>query len=103
MEERISIQRQQAYTEILEILKILGDNYTNKVPSKLIKYFEKNSLKNYKFNITFDFDFSNQIKNPITINLIGMLNYNFWCNDKEKKILLSKFIENDKRKKDNKN
>ena len=99
MKEQIIMQRRQAYTEILEILKILGNSYTYKIPSKLIEYFEKNSSKDYKFNIVSNVDISEQIKNPITINLIGMLKYNYWCDDEEeKKQLMNKFIKNDERK-----
>ena len=97
MNEQIILQRQQAYAEILEILKLLGNDYINKIPSKVIDYFEGNASKEYKFNIASNVDISKQIKNPITINLIGMLKYNYWCNnEEEKKQLMNKFIENDK-------
>lgn len=99
MKEKMIMQRRQAYTEILEIFKILGNTYTDKVPDKVIEYFEKNSSKDYKFNILSNVDISEQIKNPITINLIGMLKYNYWCADEEeKKQLLNKFMKNDEKK-----
>ena len=56
MKKEISIQRRQAYTEILEILKILGSDYSDKIPNKLIEYFYKNSIKDYEFNINFNID-----------------------------------------------
>ena len=99
MKMEATIERQQAYAEILEILKILGNKYSKKIPNKVIEYFEKNSSQNYKLNISANSNIYLQIKNPITINLLGMLKYNYWCNnDEEKRILVNKFYQNDKEK-----
>lgn len=95
----MTIERKQAYTEILNILNILGNNYSKKVPDKVKNYFQDNSSRDYKFNINSKINVSKQITNPITINLLGMLRYNYWCNsENEKQQLLQKFLDNDKRK-----
>lgn len=97
MKSQMTIERCQAYTEISEILKILGNRYSKKVPNKVKEYFENNSSKDYKFKINSNVNVFEQIKNPITINLLGMLKYNYWCNnEEEKKQLLNKFSNNDK-------
>lgn len=96
---QMTIERKQAYTEILEILNILGNNYSEKVPNKMKKYFQDNCSEDYKFNIDSRSNISEQITNPITINLLGMLRYNYWCNsENEKQELLKKFSENDEKK-----
>ncbi|MDE5830202.1 MAG: hypothetical protein K2H53_00375, partial [Clostridia bacterium] len=68
MKNQMTIERCQAYTEILEILKILGNGYTKRIPNKVKEYFENNSSKDYKFNINLNSNIFEQIKNPITIN-----------------------------------
>ena len=99
MKANMTIQRHQAYTEILELLKILGNEYSKKVPTKVKEYFKENSSEDYKFMIKSNCNISEQIKNPITINLLGLLKYNYWCNnEEERKQLLNKFSNNDKEK-----
>lgn len=92
----MTIERKQAYTEILQILNILGNNYSKKVPDRVKEYFQNNCSKNYKFHIDSGNSISEQITNPITINLLGMLRYNYWSNsENEKQQLSQKFLEND--------
>ena len=97
---QITMDRKKAYTEILEILRVLGENYSRKIPNNVKDYFESNAEKNYEFKISPNINISQQIQNPITINLLGLLRFKYWCNtDEEKQELLNTFIKNNNEKK----
>ena len=99
MSTQMTLERKKAYTEIMEILRFLGNGYSQRVPNKVKEYFENNSEKNYDFKITSNTDIMKQIQNPITINLLGMLRYNYWCDTaEEKQQLLNVFKKNDEEK-----
>lgn len=86
----------EAYVEVLEILKHMDSKYIEKVPIKLRLFFEKNASKEYKFNLDKNIPFEEQKLKESTINILAMLNYNYWCEDEEhKKYLLNKYNENE--------
>ena len=97
---QMTIERRKAYTEILEIINFLGKSYYNKLPNTLVDYFKDNSEKNYEFKINPSNEMTNQIQNPITINLLGLLRYKYWCNSAEEKNTLFKTFKNNDEKKE---
>lgn len=98
MEQQMIIDKQQSYVEILEILKYIDKSYINKIPKEIIKFFEENKSQDYKFNYDSSIPLNKQKLNHNTLNLLAMLNLNYWCeNEEHKKELISKYIENEKK------
>lgn len=81
----IKEQTRKAYYEILVLLKYLPRSYTNVLPNQLLQIFRKYKIQNEEFMI--------DIKNPLnknflskeTLEILAMLNYNYWCSDENQK------------------
>ena len=94
MEKKISNERKQAYVEVLEILKHMDKKYIKKIPTKLLEFFKDNCSTEYKFIL--DRPIQEKKLKKETINLLAMINFNYWCEDeKHKKELLKKYFQNE--------
>ena len=89
-------EHKEAYVEVLEVLRHMELKYVEKVPKKLRDFFERNCSKEYEFHLDNDIPFEEQNLKETTINILAMINYNYWCEDEEhKKYLLNKYNENE--------
>lgn len=73
------------YSEVYEILVLLGDRFINKLPNKLFDLIEKekSSLYNPKYNL--DIPLENQNVKEETIAIIALLKLKYWCESEEEK------------------
>lgn len=91
-------EQRESYTEVLTILKYMETEYQEKIPKKLIDLFERNSAKDYKFNINVDIPLREQKLKAKTLSLLAMLNLNYWCkSDEEKQHLIKLYSENERK------
>lgn len=91
-------EQRESYTEVLTILNYMETEYQEKIPKKLIDFFERNSAKDYKFDIDLDIPLKEQKLKAKTLSLLAMLNLNYWCNsDEEKQELIKHYSENEKK------
>ena len=75
----------ETYTEVYEMLKLMGEDYIKKLPEELYEYLEQNADPSYIHGVSFnidDIDLSDQAADMITY-----LNYEYFANEKTKKIL----------------
>ena len=85
----------QAYTEILEIIKNMEQQYKDKIPTKLIDFFEKNKDSSYKYNINEINENQNMAFSQKTIDLLAMLELKYLANETEKELLKDALDKND--------
>ena len=91
-------EQRESYTEVLTILNYMETEYQEKIPKKLIDFFERNSAKDYKFDIDLAIPLKEQELKAKTLSLLAMLNLNYWCNsDEEKQELIKHYSENEKK------
>ena len=91
-------EQRESYTEELTILNYMETEYQEKIPKKLIDFFERNSAKDYKFDIDLAIPLKEQKLKAKTLSLLAMLNLNYWCkSDEEKQELIKHYSENEKR------
>ena len=89
-----------AYSEVYEILNLLEDEYKNRVPKKVIEFFERERDENYNPIIEIDVPLDKQNLKRETMVLLAILNMNYWCdNEDEKQEMLNSFNENEASKK----
>ena len=94
--EQMNKKQKEAYVEVLEVLKHMDFEYVEKIPVKLRKFFYDNASKEYKFELDKTIPFEEQKLGESAINILAMINYNYWCEDEEhKKYLLNKYNENE--------
>lgn len=87
----------EAYAEIDEILGYLPEEYVNKIPVKLRKFYKKAKDKEYVSKIDPYKTLDNQDMKPKTKTLLTIIYREYWCNEKERAELDKILIENDKK------
>ncbi len=95
MEENSSL----AYSEVYEILKFIEDEYVNRIPKRIMDFFEVERDKEYKPIINVNISLDDQNLKRETMVLLAILNYNYWCDsEEEKKEIQKELIRNSKLK-----
>ncbi len=98
MEQQMTINRKNSYVEILEILKYMDKIHVDKIPKKLIEFFEENKSNNYNFKYDSAVELDKQNLNDNTLALLAMLNLNYWCESEEhKKELIDRYNDNEQK------
>ena len=87
----------RVYSEVYEILNVLGSDYIKKLPSNLYEHImskrDKKCVIEYDINVPIEEqNFCNE-----TLDLIAYLNLHYWCDEKEKIELLKIYMKNEKR------
>ena len=91
MEENSSL----AYSEVYEILKLIEDEYVNRIPKKIMNFFEEERDKEYQPIIDVNIPLDEQNLKRETMVLLAILNYNYWCDsEEEKKEIQEELIRN---------
>lgn len=86
-----------AYSEVLEILNNMDKKYVNKIPKKLIDYFNDNSSDNYIKHIDLNVDLKEQKLSKKTLDILALINLKYWTKSEEhRKRLLKQYSENEK-------
>lgn len=78
----------EAFTEVNEIIKMMPDELTNKIPSKFKEMLEDESDKEYSPNIQEPLE-KQKLKNE-TIIILGLIYRDFLCSPDEKRRLQEK-------------
>lgn len=92
----VSIEYSEAIVEVLDIIKHSEKDIVNKIPTKLMEFFENNKSTTYRINLdhTKTIDEMN-LKNK-TRDIISIIYLNYLCDEKEKQELKMILKENEK-------
>lgn len=92
-------QTEQAYAEVDAILELLEDEFVNRIPAKVRKFFKDEKDKGYIPNIRSDIGLDEQNLKSETISILTLLQINYLCDsEEEKQEILNELQENDKLK-----
>lgn len=75
-------------TELLEILKNNDQEYTDKIPEKLLNFLEKNASKDYKIEFDKDKELKDLNLQKETKAFLSMLFLYYWCDEKDREDFL---------------
>ena len=89
----VSTEYSEAMVEVLDILKHTDEELVNKIPKKLIEFFEENKSKTYKCNLDHSVPINKMKLQEKTKALISMLYISYLC-DKEEKEKIEAEIKN---------
>ena len=88
------LNSKETYSEIYVILNILGEDFINKIPSKLYSLIESQKNSNYIPNLLLDNGTLDESKiSQETIALFAVLNQKYFIQDEEEKKELLKIYE----------
>ena len=93
----MDIDQKEAYREVLVILDNMEDEYKNKVPQELINFFKRNEAKEYVFKLDNSIPLTEQRIKEKTLSLLAILNLNYWCSTDERKELIKKYSDNERK------
>ena len=92
------------YSEVFEILNLLGKKYIELIPKDLYNFFEENKLNTYSPVYDINKPLTNQKINKNTAAILCILHYNYWCKDDKEKEKISNILEyNEKNNKEDEN
>lgn len=74
-----------AYAEVDYIINHMDDRYVEKVPEKLLNFFEKIKDPNHKINIDPYKPLNEQGLQKYTLEIIALLHLKYWCENEERK------------------
>lgn len=83
----VSVEYREAITEVLDILHNSEEDLLNRVPKKLIDFWERNKSSTYKPNLNHDLPLSEMNLRNKTKSIITMIYLNYICEDEEKDII----------------
>ena len=96
-------QKEQMYREVYSILKLLGEEYIQKLPKSLYKMIEDQVIQKERIQYASldEIDENNVLED--SISMIALFHFNYWCeSEEEKKELKLLFLENEQRKEEEK-
>lgn len=93
----VSTEYSEAIVEVLEILKYSDENITEKIPKRIIEFWQRNKSITYKPNLDHTKPINEMnIKNK-TKSIIGMIYLSYLCNDTQKDNMIQILKDNEEK------
>ncbi len=80
----VSVEYSEAIVEVLEILQYSEDNIIEKIPKKLIEFWQRNKSATYRPNLDHSKSINEMNLKNKTKSIITMIYLNYLCDDVEK-------------------
>ena len=81
----MNLEYSEAIGETLQVLKKTEKVLIDKIPKKLLEFFERNAAPTKELNIEISKDLTEIDLKPKSKALIGMIYRNYWCDAEERK------------------
>lgn len=89
----MNIETKEVYSEVYQVLNLLGDEYKDKLPKSFIKMIEEKRDFNYNPQLTDEMLLSEQNVHKETMNIITLLYLNYWCSNENEVIEIKKRLK----------
>ena len=88
------IESKKVYSQVYSMLQLLGNTYIKKIPKKLLQLIDSQRDKDYNPKYNLEISFIEQNVNKRALAIICMIDLEYWCNEKEKNIIIEKLRQN---------
>ena len=88
------IESKKIYSQVYSMLQLLGNNYIKKTPKRLLQLIDSQRDKDYNPKYNLETNFIEQNVNKKALSIICMIDLEYWCNEKEKKVITEKLRQN---------
>ena len=96
----MTLEYRQSLKEFNIILNLMGQDYINKLPNKLLSFIQNNMDDSYISDINVNTPLNEQVLKDDTKVLLSLIYRNYWCDEETKKELLEEdaYIEQEHEK-----
>ena len=92
-----SIEEREAFKEVNEIIDLMGQEYRNKIPNKLLELLQKEQDREYQTKIKKGLPFEKQIISRTALVLLNYINTNYWLEEEKKKEIRDSYLVNEEK------
>ena len=90
----MNIRTKEIYSEVYQVLNLLGNEYIDKLPKSLFNMLEEKRDINYEPKYTDDLPLNKQNIKKETLSIIALLHLNYWCENANEKNELNQMFKN---------
>lgn len=90
----MNIKTKEIYSEVYQVLNLLGNEYIDKLPKSLFNMLEEKRNINYEPKYTEDLPLNKQNIKKETLSIIALLHLNYWCENANEKNELNQMFKN---------
>lgn len=94
----MNIKTKKNYSEVYQILNLLGTEYINKLPKELYIMIKEKRDINYNPEYTEEIPLEKQNIDKKSIAIITLLHLNYWCKDETEKNEIRKILKDNEKK-----
>lgn len=90
----MNVETKEVYSEVYQVLNLLGTEYINKLPNSLFNMLKEKRDINYTPQYAEDIPLDEQNIKKETLAIIALLHLNYWCENEEEKAELKQLLSN---------
>lgn len=90
----MNIKTKEIYSEVYQVLNLLGNEYIDKLPKSLFNMLREKRNINYEPKYTEDLPLNKQNIKKETLSIIALLHLNYWCENENEKNELKQIFKN---------
>lgn len=89
----MNIKTKEIYSEVYQVLNLLGNDYIDKLPTSLINMLKEKREINYNPEYTDAIPLNEQNIKKETMAIIALLYLNYWCEDENEKLEIKQILK----------
>ena len=90
----MNIKTKEIYSEVYQVLNLLGNEYIDKLPNSLLNMLKEKRNINYNPQYIEDIPLNKQNIRKETLAIIALLHLNYWCDNEKEKLELKQILKN---------
>ena len=94
----MNVKNKEIYSEVYQVLNMLGNEYIDKLPISLINMLREKREVNYNPEYTDEIPLNEQNIKKETMAIIVLLYLNYWCEDENEKSEVKHILKNNEEK-----
>lgn len=88
------VKTKEIYSEVYQVLNLLGNEYIDKLPSSLLNMLKEKRNIDYNPQYIEDIPLNKQNIKKETLAIIALLHLNYWCDSEKEKLELKQILKN---------
>ncbi len=90
----MNIKTKEIYSEVYQVLSLLGNEYIDKLPNSLFNMLKEKKNISYTPQYIEDIPLNKQNIKKETLAIIALLHLNYWCDNEKEKLELKQILKN---------